>query len=187
LRQIAKKIGKDHARALELWDSDYYEARVMAALIDDPRQITPKQAKQQLKTAGFWMLAYVYCGLITKTSFAQELAQKWMKSKNDLQRRCGYLILGNLAKHSTTLDDKFFEPHIDTFEKKLQQEENFVKDAMNASLLAIGMRNKKLNKRAVLVAKKIGKVEVDYGDNSCQAPDCVKHLTNPALLKRLAS
>ena len=187
LRQIAKKIGKDHALALELWDSDYYEARVMAALIDDPKHITPKQAEQQLKTAGFWMLAYIYCETLALTPFAREKAEEWVKSKNDLHRRCGYLMLTSLVKNDRSLDDTYLEPYLDLFEKKLQQEENFVKDAMNASLLAIGMRNKKLNKRAVLVAKKIGKVEVDYGDNSCQAPDCVKHLTNPALLKRLAS
>jgi len=187
VRLIAKKIGLDHNLALELWGSEYYEARVVAALIDDPKLVTQKQVDAQMKSAGFWILAYVYCGLITKTSFAQELAQKWMKSKNDLQRRCGYLILGNLAKHSTTLDDKFFEPHIEIFEKKLQQEENFVKDAMNVAMLYIGMRSAKLNKRAVQTAKKIGKVEVDYGDNSCEAMDCIKHLTNPTLLKRLAS
>ncbi|HEY5615294.1 MAG TPA: hypothetical protein VIL52_04665, partial [Bacteroidota bacterium] len=97
------------------------------------------------------------------------------------------LILTSLVKNDRSLDYTYLEPYLDLFEKKLQQEENFVKDAMNASLLAIGMRNKKLNKRAVQVAKKIGKVEVDYGDNSCQALDCVKHLTNPTLLKRLAS
>lgn len=133
------------------------------------------------------MLAYIHSSLIAKTSFAQEQADKWMKSKNDLQRRCGYLILAELAKQENGLDDNYFEPHLETFEHKLQQEENFVKDAMNNAMLAIGLRNAKLNKRAAQVAKKIGKVEVDYGDNSCQAIDCIKHLTNPALQKRLAS
>ncbi|MCI0706731.1 MAG: DNA alkylation repair protein [Ignavibacteriae bacterium] len=186
LRQVAKKIGKDHELALKLWESDYYEARVVAALIDDPKKVKLKQVEAQTKSAGFWMLCYVYTSLIAQTSFAQELAEKWMKSKDDLQRRSGYLVLSKILKEGTDLDDKFLESQLETFEQKLQKEENFVKDAMNVAMLAIGMRNKKLNKRAVQAAKKIGTVQVDYGDNSCEAVDCIKHLTNPALLKRLA-
>ena len=77
--------------------------------------------------------------------------------------------------------EPFFEPYLDIIEKKLQKEENFVKDGMNSALLRIGMRSRKLNRRALRIAKKIGKVEVDYGDNSCEAVDCAKHLTSPRM------
>jgi 3-methyladenine DNA glycosylase AlkD len=186
LRQVAKKIGKDHELALKLWESDYYEARIVAVLIDDPKLVTLKQVEQQSSNASFWMLCYLYAGLIAQTSFAKELSDKWIKSKDDLQRRTGYLILYNMVKQGTEMDENILVSQLGVFEKKLQKEENFVKDAMNNAMLAIGMRSAKLNKRAVQVAKKIGKVDVDYGDNSCVAVDCVKHLTNPALMKRLA-
>ena len=44
LRKLAKKIGRDHALASELWGSDVFEARIISLLIDDPKQITREQA-----------------------------------------------------------------------------------------------------------------------------------------------
>ena len=45
LRKLAKQIGRDHALALELWKSDFYEAKIIALLIDDPRTMTPAQVR----------------------------------------------------------------------------------------------------------------------------------------------
>ena len=36
LRKVAKTIKKDHALALELWDTGIHEARILATMIDDP-------------------------------------------------------------------------------------------------------------------------------------------------------
>jgi len=38
LRKLAKQVGRDRALAAELWDSDVYELRVLALLIDEPRR-----------------------------------------------------------------------------------------------------------------------------------------------------
>ena len=32
----AKQLGKDHELALALWDTNWYEARMLAAVVDDP-------------------------------------------------------------------------------------------------------------------------------------------------------
>lgn len=43
LLQLAKRLGKDHALAAALWKSGGYEARLLAAMVDDPRQLTRRQ------------------------------------------------------------------------------------------------------------------------------------------------
>src|SRR5262245_22341600 len=43
VQQLAKKIGKDHELALKLWDTGWYEARLLTAYIDDPAQVTAAQ------------------------------------------------------------------------------------------------------------------------------------------------
>ena len=43
VRAIAKKNKKNHALALELWASGIHEARILAALVDDPKQVSVKQ------------------------------------------------------------------------------------------------------------------------------------------------
>jgi hypothetical protein len=45
LRKLAKKVGRDHQLAKELWQSDYYDAKIISLLIDDPKKLTPEQAK----------------------------------------------------------------------------------------------------------------------------------------------
>jgi 3-methyladenine DNA glycosylase AlkD len=84
------------------------------------------------------------------------------------------------------LPDEYFEPYLEMIEKNLLAEENFVKDAMNTALMAIGSHSKWLNSRAVEIAGKLGKIEVDYGDNSCVVPDALKHLTAEKTLEKFA-
>ena len=39
IQKIARARGKDHERALALWDTGWYDARTAAAYVDDPAQI----------------------------------------------------------------------------------------------------------------------------------------------------
>ena len=58
--------------------------------------------------------------------------------------------------------------------------------AMAGASMAIGKRNKALNRSAVKVAKAVGTIDVDYGDdNSCEPLDVLKHLTSDWLTKKL--
>ena len=43
MRPLARKYRRDHALALALWDTGHHEARILAALIDDPKQVTRSQ------------------------------------------------------------------------------------------------------------------------------------------------
>lgn len=185
LKALSKKFGKDHALAGELWKLNNYDARIISILIEDTKLVAEEQIDKQVNELNKGMFAYVFCTvLMPKLPFLKKKVDEWTKSKDNLLRRCGYLSLYVLARADENLGDKYFESFLNIFEKKLQEEENFVKDAMNASMLTIGMRNKNLNQKTIAVAKKIGKVEVDYGDNSCQAVDVLKHLTGDRIQKR---
>ena len=43
MRKIARGVGKDHALAVELWKTGGQEARIVAALIDVPEEVTKDQ------------------------------------------------------------------------------------------------------------------------------------------------
>ena len=179
LKGIAKKIGKSHELALELWQVPVFECKTLATIIDDPKQMTIEQAEMMVDDLNFWILAHSFCsGAIVKAPFMKEIAEKWMVSKDKRRRSCGYRLLYQLAQKYKKIDDSYFERYLPVIKNNLQSEENFVKDAMNNSLMAIGLRNANLNNQALSIAKKIGKVDVDYGDNSCEAIDVVKHLTS---------
>ena len=190
LRKLAKGIGRDHKLAQQLWSSDIYDAKVIGALIDEPLKMTREQVETQVEELGDGMLSHVYCSCdatLPKAPFARELAVDWMDSDDALRRRCGYSLLYELGKNKKdkALDDEFFAKYVRRIRETIHGEENWVREAMNASLLSIGKRSAKLNELALEAARAIGPVHVDYGDNGCEAPDVVKHLTSERLRKKL--
>jgi 3-methyladenine DNA glycosylase AlkD len=192
LRKIAKGIGRDHDLARELWTSDVYDAKVISLLIDDPKKMTRAQAEKQVAHLGFWMMAHVYCSCdaaAAKAPFAREMAVEWIESKDKTKRRCGYLLLAEMSKNKKDpeLTDAFYAKYIDRIARTIKKEENFVKDAMNAFIFGVGQRNAALHKKAVAAAKAYWPIEVDYGDNSCEPVDPLKHLLGPHIMKKVAS
>jgi len=59
-----------------------------------------------------------------------------------------------------------------------------VRHAMNGALIAIGIRNPKLQEKAILTARKIGKAKVDHGETSCQTPDAEAYILKAAQRKK---
>jgi 3-methyladenine DNA glycosylase AlkD len=192
LRKIAKGIGRDHDLAQELWRSDVYDAKVIGLLIDDPKKMTRAQAEEQVAHLGFWMMAHVYCSCdaaAAKAPFAREMAVAWIESKDKTKRRCGYLLLAEMSKSKKDreLTDALYAKYIDRIAKTIKKEENLVRDAMNAFIFSVGQRNAVLHKKAVAAARAYWPIEVDYGDNSCQPVDVLKHLLGPHITKKVAS
>ena len=42
-------MGRSHVLSKELWTSDYYDAKVISLLIDEPKKITIEQAEKQVE------------------------------------------------------------------------------------------------------------------------------------------
>lgn len=56
LRSLAKELCINHNIALELWDSKFHEARILAALIDDYKLVTENQMDEWVKDFDSWDL-----------------------------------------------------------------------------------------------------------------------------------
>lgn len=190
LRKLAKQVGRDHKLALQLWKSDYYDAKVIGLLIDDPKQITREQAEMQVEGLCDGMLAHVFSSCdatLAKTPLAIDIASDWMESEDPVRRRCAYGMLYELSKKKLkAMDDEYLLECIDHIQQTIHDEDMWVAEAMNGALIGIGKRNKKLNKAAIRAVKAIGPVDIDYGDdNSCEPLDVLKHLTSDYLKQKL--
>ena len=147
--------------------------------------------EKQVDELNFGMMSHVFTSCdapLAKAPFAKELATEWTDSKDNMRRRCGYFLLYELSKDKkkkSDLDDEFFLTYVRRIRDSMQEEENWVKDGMNAALMGIGKRSRKLNREAIKAVKAIGPVEVDYGDNSCEPLDVIKHLTSDYMKKKL--
>ena len=192
LRKLAKQVGRDHELAKKLWQSDVYDAKIIALLIEDPKQLSREQAEQQVDQLAAGMLAHVFASCdatLAKTPFAFDLACEWMDSEDSTRRRCGFTLLYELSKKNVTgMDDAFLMDRIAFISDNVHDEEDmWVREAMHGALIGIGKRNRKLNQAAIKAARKIGPVDIDYGDdNSCEPVDVLKHLTSDYLKKKFS-
>jgi 3-methyladenine DNA glycosylase AlkD len=156
LLTLSKRLGKDHALSLALWESGWYEARLLAALLGDPERVTRRQMNAW--AAGFenWADCDTVCfKLFDRTPFAWEKAHQWSASPRELVKRGGFVLMACLALHDKTAPDESFLALFPIIEKGAQDERNFVKKGVSWALRAVGRRNPALNTAALKVAKRL--------------------------------
>lgn len=160
LRALGKEIGKNHKMALELWESGYHEARILATIIDEPEKTSKTQLNNWLKDVNSWDLCDQLCNnLIVKTVYAYDLAFQWSKSKSEFTKRAGFTLFAVISVHWKHLSDNDFIRIFPRIIEEADDNRNFVKKAVNWALRQIGKRNSNLNKLAVEVAQKLISME----------------------------
>lgn len=184
LRDIAKKIGKSHKLAQQLWDSEIHEARILAGFIDKPSEVTERQMEKWVRDFDSWDVCDQVCGnLFDKTKFAYKKAFEWSKRKEEFVKRAGFVLMATLSVHDKNSKDKDFDKFFPIIKKHSIDERNFVKKAVNWALRQIGKRNLNLNKKAVKFAKEIQKN--NHRTAKWIATDAIKELTSEKVQRKL--
>ena len=175
LGKLTKQIKRDHPLALDLWSSGWGEARFLATMIADPQQATAKLLDAWVADCDNRGIAGALSNYAASTALAEAVATKWCADEREFVAVAGWDVLARMAMNSTLSDAKF-AALLKTIERDIHGAQNCVRYAMNGALIAIGLRNAKLEKLAVAAAKRIGPVEVDHGDTSCKTPDAVAYI-----------
>jgi len=184
LRKMAKEIGKNHQLALELWQSDLHEVRILASMIDEPEKVSSRQMDEWVKEFNSWDLCDQTCmNLFDKIPLAWKKAIEWTKSEEEFIRRAGFALMSCLAWHDKGTKDKEFLKFFPLIKKYSTDQRNFVRNAVNWALRQIGKRNKNLNKQAIKVAKEILKMENKTA--RWIALDAIRELESSVIQRRL--
>ncbi len=184
LRQIARKIGVDHELALGLWKSGIHEARILAAMVDDPARVTESQMESWVRDFDSWDVVDGCCGsLFDKTPMAHGKALEWSEREEEFVKRAGYVMMAELAVHDKKAGDVEFLKFFEAIERGSTDGRNFVKKAVNWALRQIGKRNLRLNKRALRLARRISKK--DSSSARWVASDAIRELTSEGVRRRL--
>lgn len=189
LKQLAKDIKKQtkdrHALALELWQTGIHEARTIAYLIDNPKDVTEKQMDDWVKDFDNWAICDGTCGhLFCRTEFAYKKVLEWSEREEEFIKRAGICLIAWLAVHDKKTDDEKIAEFLPILEQKSDDERNFIKKAVNWSLRQIGKRNLNLNKLAIETAEKI-KLQ-NTKSARWIAADALRELQNEKIQERLA-
>lgn len=176
LGALQKRIGVDHDLALKLWDTGNVDARNLAMKIADPTVIKSSDL-DRWASENMMRMCNLYIGsLVSESSHGPAKAHEWLSSPDVKMRAAGWTLVGILANRDEAAADEVFARHLVRIEKSIHAAPDEEKSAMNGALIAIGGRSSSLRNAACAAAKRIGKVEVDHGDTSCETPDAINYI-----------
>ncbi len=177
LRKLAKEIGRCRDLADRLWRSGIHEARILAGLIDDPKQVTEGQMERWALDIDSWDVCDQLCSnLFARTALAYEKAAAWSGRSETFVKRAGFVLMACLAVHDKQAGDGPFHGFLSLIIREADDDRNFVKKAINWALRQIGKRNAALNRLAVEAAQEIRKR--DFKSARWIAADALRELTD---------
>ena len=156
LRKLAKEAGKNHQLAQELWRTGIAEARILAAMVDEPEKVTEQQMKNWVKDIDSWDIGDQTCmNLFEKTPFAWKKIQEWSVRPEEFVKRTAFGLLACLAWHDKTAPDQQFTRLFPVIVNGATDERKPIHKAVSWALRNIGKRNTLLNKAAIQLATEI--------------------------------
>jgi 3-methyladenine DNA glycosylase AlkD len=186
IQALAKQLGKNHALAGALWDSGWYEARLLAAYVDEPAKVSAAQMDRWCREFDSWAVVDTLCFvLFDKTPHAWKKVEQWAKRSHEFQRRAAFALLASLVLHDRKAGEAPFLKGLALIEAGAADERNFVKKGVNWALRCIGKESAALNKAAVAVARRLA--ESTEAAPRWVGKDALRELTSPTTLRRLAA
>jgi 3-methyladenine DNA glycosylase AlkD len=182
LRDLAKKIGKNHGLAQDLWKSKIHEARILAGMIENSKEVNAQQMDDWVKEFNSWDLCDQCCmNLFDKMEISWKKAIEWADREDEFIRRAGFALMACLAVHDKKAKDQNFLNFFPVIKKYSTDGRNFVKKAVNWALRQIGKRNANLNKRAIELAREIEKINSKSA--KWTAKDAIRELSSKKFKK----
>lgn len=186
LRTLAREVGKNQKLAVALWKTRIHEARILAPMIADPAQTTEELLDEWVAQIDSWDICDGFCsGLVAKTPYAVAKVTIWCGCEEEFVRRAGFVVVAALAVHDKQAPDSKFEQFFPLLLEHAIDDRNFVRKAVNWTLRQIGKRNARLNKKAIVLARRIQ--ELDAKSARWIAADALRELESVGVQRRLAS
>jgi 3-methyladenine DNA glycosylase AlkD len=156
LRKYAKPIRKNHAIALDLWQTGIHEARILATIVGDATQMTGSQMDSWANDFDSWDVCDQACiNLFVDSPLAFRKAHDWSARPEEFVKRAGFALMAALAVHQKNVSNEFFLPFFPVIEREAYDGRNYVKKAVNWALRQTGKRNSILHRKALELAGKL--------------------------------
>ena len=184
IRDLGKRLGRDHELALALWETGSYEARMLTPFIDEPARVTPAQMDRWCRDFDSWAICDALCfHLFDKTPHAWQKIAKWSSRREEFVKRAAFALLASVALHDKTAADAPFIKSFVLIERAATDDRNFVKKAVSWALRGIGKRNPVLHAAAVKLARRLA--DSPHAAARWTGKDALRDLATPATLRRM--
>jgi 3-methyladenine DNA glycosylase AlkD len=184
LHTLAKRIGKNHGLAQEIWTTGIHEARILAALIGEPGKVSAVEMERWARDFDSWdVVDAACCYLYAHSKPAWKKAIGWSTRREEFAKRAAFSLIAYLSYKDKEARDARFRACLRIIEREAGDERHFVKKAVNWALRNIGKRNPRLHREAIRTSQRIRK----QGTSSARwiAADALHELKSAAVQARL--
>jgi len=184
LHAFAKKIGKNHSLAQELWGTGIHEGKILATLIGESEKVTAPEMDRWARDFDSWdVVDAACCYLYVQSKPAWRKAIAWSRRPEEFVKRAAFSLMAYLSYKDKEAASARFHRCLRIIEREARDERNFVKKAVNWALRNIGKRNLQLNRDAIRAAQRIRQQGTSSG--RWIAADALRELKSPAVQARL--
>lgn len=158
IQVLGKQLGRSHELAGRLWESGWYEARMLTAFVDEPELVTAAQMDRWCRDFDNWGICDTMCFcLFDRTPHAWSKVRQWRTRRDEFQKRASFALLASLAGHDKKAADEQFLEGLKFVEEASGDDRNFVKKGVSWALRRIATRNAALKKAARQTAERLAK------------------------------
>ena len=141
IQTVGKAFRHDHDLAAALWETGLYEARMLAAYVDDPALVTPGQMDRWARDFDNWGTCDTLCFvLFDRTESRFDMVDRWAGDPAEFVRRAAFALLASIALHDKKSGDEPFLARLPLIEGAAADGRNFVKKGVSWALRTIGGR-----------------------------------------------
>jgi len=184
LRKIAKEAGKNHILAQKLWQSGVHEAKILASMVEESDKVSGAQMDKWVAGFDSWDVCDQVClNLFFNHPLAFKKCATWPADESEFIRRAGFALMACVAFKNKEVNDVDFIKLFPLIKKYSTDGRHYVKKAVNWALRQIGKRNLNLNKKMIMLAREIAKI--DSRAARWIAADALRELQGEQAQKRL--
>lgn len=163
MKPIAKKIKINQPLAEQLYATGNYDAMYFAGIIADPKAMTAADYDRWMDAAYFYMLSdYVVAVTLAEADIAQEVADQWIASGEELRMSAGWScycwLLG--SRPDREFPESKISAMLEQVEKTIHESPDRTKSAMNNFMYTAAVSYLPLHDKAVETANAVGPVEL---------------------------
>jgi 3-methyladenine DNA glycosylase AlkD len=186
MQQLAKRLGRSHELAQALWATGVYEARTVAAFVEEPERLTPAQMDRWCRDFDSWAICDTVCfKLFDQSPHAFGRVTAWAGRSAEFEKRAAFALLASLGGHDRASGDAAFLRCLPLVERAASDERNFVKKGVSWALRSVGRRSAKLHAACVALARRLA-ASTDASERWV-GNDALRDLTKPAVVRRVAA
>lgn len=177
VRSLAKKIEKSNELAFELWNTGYHEARLLAVLVFQKKEIENSDIEKLMGDVVSWDLCDHLCkNLIIKMKDYNEFIYKWITSPHIYKKRAAFTLIASFAVHDKKITDDTLDTYLKLINENSADEHEHIKKAVSWALREIGKKDYNYNEKAILLAHEL--VESGNKTQKWIGKDALKELEN---------